>query len=101
MHALQQFERRRRGNGQDAVRAGDCSAANIQRRTDELIDAERLGADRRADDIHDRVGRADFVEVNVLDVDVVDLGFRRAQREKDFARPCCFARFADAERRRR
>ncbi len=55
---------------------------------DELIDAERLGSNGGANDVDDSVGGSDFVKVNVLDVDVVDLGFSRAQREKDFAGDC-------------
>ncbi len=58
------------------MRTGDRSAANIERRADELLDAQRLRANGGTDDIHDSVGRTDFVKMDVLDPDVVNLGFR-------------------------
>ena len=42
-----------------------------------------LGAHRRADDIDHRIDRADFVEVDRLDVGVVNLGLGRAQGLED------------------
>ena len=61
------------------MRASYRAAADIERGTDELLHAKRLCADSGANDIHDRVGRADFVEVDIFDADIVNLGFRHAQ----------------------
>ena len=66
--------------------ARDRSAANVQRGRHEQVDAQGFGADRSADDIDDGIRGSDFVEVNWLNVDVVYLGFRRAERQKDFVR---------------
>ena len=65
------------------MRALHRAAADVQWRADNLIDAQRLGAHRGADDVDHRVHRADFVKVNLLDVAVVNLGFGRAQRLED------------------
>ena len=77
------------------MRALHGAAADIQRRAHNFIHAERLSSDRGADDVHHRVHRADFVEVDFLDVDVVNLGFGRAQRFEDGNRGLLCA-FADA-----
>ena len=39
------------------------------------LDAEKIKGERDADDVADRIHRADFVEVNLFDVDAVDGGF--------------------------
>lgn len=61
------------------------SAAYIQRRSEKLIDPERLSSHGCTDDIYNCVGGTDFVEVDLLHVDVVHRCFGRAQRQKDFA----------------
>ncbi len=59
------------------------ASANIQRGADNFIHSQSLGSHRGADDIHHRVHGADFVEVHFINVAVVDLGLRRAQRLED------------------
>ena len=59
------------------------SAANVQRRTHPLVDAERFGSDRGADNIDHRIDGADLVKMNSLDRSVVNLGFGRAQSLED------------------
>ncbi len=58
------------------------SAAHVEWRAYELLDPQGLRANGRANDIDDGIGRAHFMEVDLLDADVVDLGFGRAQRLK-------------------
>ena len=62
------------------MRALHGAPAHIQRGAHDLIHSQRFGSNGRADDIHHRVHCAYFVEVHLLDVDVMNLGFRRAQR---------------------
>ena len=76
---LQQFRGCGSGYGQNAVRHFRGAAANVQRRTGELLDAERFKSDARADDVHDGVDCANFVEMNLFDGDIVDRGFRFAE----------------------
>ena len=56
------------------------ASAHIQRRTDDFVNAQSLGPYRGANNIHHGIHCADFVEVNLLDVGVVNLGLCRAQR---------------------
>ena len=79
----QQLHRGRSGNGQRSVRALHGASANVERRANPFVHTERLGADRRANDIHHRVDRADLVKVNLLDRSIVNLRFGRAQRFED------------------
>ena len=67
------------------MRTSNRAAADIERGTNELFDAQRLRPNRRTHDVHDGIGRADFVEVNFFDGHVVDLRLRRAQREEYLA----------------
>ena len=81
--ALQQFDRRR-----SRAREGLHARTSPFRRRRSAASRQShplpgLGSDRGANDIDHRVHRADFVEVDFLDVVVVNLGFRRAQRLKD------------------
>ena len=48
------------------MRALHRSAADIQRRTDDLIDSESLSPDCGADNVDHRIDRADFVKVHLL-----------------------------------
>ena len=50
-------------------------AAHIQRRAEKLLDAQLLETCRGADNVHDRVNRADFVEVHLLDGHAVNERF--------------------------
>src|SRR5258708_1536335 len=54
------------------------AAAPVQGRTDDLVHAQGFRADRRAGDIHNSINRAHFMEVDLLDVGVVNLGLRRS-----------------------
>ncbi len=49
------------------------AVAHRQRRDQHAVDAELLEAPRSADNINDRIDRADFVEVNVIGRRVVNL----------------------------
>ena len=51
-----------------------------------LLDCQCLSAHRCAHDIGDRVSRSDFVEVDVLHVNVVDLCLGSSQCDEDLAR---------------
>ena len=59
--------------------AVNCSAANIQRRADEFIDAQALSSNGGTDDIHNRINRANFVEMDFLERDVVNLCLSRTE----------------------
>ena len=61
------------------------STANVERRADELIDRERLGSNGRANNVDDCVGGSDLVKVNLLQRNVVNLGFSGAECKKDLA----------------
>src|SRR5256885_12121569 len=92
---LEQFKRSRGGNGKCAMGADNSSAADVQRRAYPFVDAQSFRANRGADNIHNGVNRADFVEMDLLDVSVVNLGFRHSQGFKDLYSPI-FRRLADA-----
>ena len=105
----QQRQRGRSGHRQCAVRALHRSAAHIQRRSQPAVHAQRRASRRRAHDIHDRVHRAHFVEVHLLDGNGMNRGFRLAQQLKGAADARCFTasdsgaasiipRIADSER---
>ena len=74
-HAGQQPDRGRRRHRKHAVGAAHRSAADVQRRRDHVVDAEPLERVHRADDVDDRVERADLVQMHPLDRRVVDGGF--------------------------
>ena len=57
---------------------------------------QRLRANGRANDIDDGVGRADLVKVDLLEIDVVNLGFGRPKRLERSRWPVCLARLTDA-----
>ena len=59
------------------------AAADVQRRAGEFLDAERVEADAGADDVHDGVHGADFVEMNFLERNVMDRGFGFAEFVED------------------
>ena len=62
--AAQQFRGRGSGHRQISVLRVHAPAAHIQRRTEKLLDAQLLESRRRADNVHDRVNRADFVKMH-------------------------------------
>ena len=82
-HAHKYLRRRRRGNGQHAVRALDRPEPGGNGRENALRDAEKLQARRRADDVGYRIERAYFVEMHPLDGLVVDLGLGLGHAAKD------------------
>ena len=75
-----------------------AAATHVQRRADPLIHAQGFAAHGGADDIHDSVGRAHFVEMHLLHWNVVDLGLGGAQRLKNL-QGARFRRFADGRAR--
>src|SRR6185437_2099484 len=58
--------------------------ADIQRRTNPFVHAEFFNSHRGAYDVHDGVNGPNFVKMDLLNSGVVDPGFRRAQRFKNF-----------------
>ena len=72
------------------MRAAHRAAAEVQRRGDDPIGAEPLEREDAADDVDDRVERADFVQVDVVDRHLVDVRFDRRepaeQRDRAIAR---------------
>ena len=78
-----QSGRRGRGHRQRAVLRLHRPAAQLQRREEHRADAEPLEARDRADDVRDRVERADFVEVDLLDRHVMDRRFGLAEPRED------------------
>ena len=67
------------------MRAGDSAASDVERRTAELVNGQRFGAHRCAYNVDNCIGRTNFVKMNVLEINVVDFGFRRTQGKKDLA----------------
>jgi hypothetical protein len=57
------------------VRHLNHAAADVKRRTSEALNAEQFKTDARADNIYDRVNRADFVKVYALDWFVMNMRF--------------------------
>ena len=55
----------------------------MQRRRNDPIDFQRFQANARTDNIHNRINRADFVEVNRLDRNAVNLRFSLANALED------------------
>ena len=51
------------------------TASDVQWRADEFVNPQCLRADSGADDVHQRVHRANLMEVNFFDGHVVDFGF--------------------------
>ena len=51
------------------------AAAGRHGRAINLLDAEQIPSDGRADDIGNRIDRSDFVKVNFLDCRAVNFGF--------------------------
>src|ERR1700682_4416992 len=64
------------------MRALHRSAADVERRADPFVHAERFNPDCGANDVHNRVNRANFVKMDALDINVVYAGFGRSQRFK-------------------
>ena len=67
------------GTGKRAVRNLDGAAPDVQRRRDDVVDAEPLHREHDADDVDDGVDGADFVQVNLVDRHVVDRGLGLAE----------------------
>ena len=71
---------RRSRDGKDAVRAGDGSVPDVQRRGDDCP-RRHLHEDERADDVGDRVQCPDFMEVHLVSRSV-DLRLGLGQKTK-------------------
>ena len=63
--------------------AMDEPAADIDRRTHKPLDAKRVEPDCRADGVHDRIDCADFVELDFLRRNVVNLSLRDRELRED------------------
>src|SRR5215471_19495689 len=70
----------------------------MQRRRDDPPDLQGLERDAGPDDVYDRIDRADFVEMNRLDGNVVDLRFGLAYALEDRLR-AAFNLLAQVRRR--
>ena len=82
----------RRRNRKVAVRRLHHAAADVQRRADDAIGTEPLHRKDGADDVDDRVERADLVQMNLLDRNLVDGRFGLAKTMKQLlARDACAA----------
>ena len=82
-NAAEQLRRGGRGNVALAVGDGDAAGAGGDGRYDQALRAEQVPADGRADDIGDRVDRADLVEVDLLDRGAMHLGLDLGQPLED------------------
>ena len=60
--------------------AFDSTPADIERRADEPIDAERMTADGCANDVDDCIHRPHLVKVDGFDWHIVDPGFSFAEK---------------------
>ena len=58
------------------MRALERARSDVQRRRDDTLDLQAVERDAGADDVDDRINRADFVKLNRLDRDVVDFRLR-------------------------
>ena len=67
------------GTGKVPVRGMHHPAADVQRRADDAIGLEPFDREHRADDVDDRVEGAHFVQMNLLDRNLVDRGFGLAK----------------------
>lgn len=65
--ASQQLGRAGSGDRADAVSDLDPASASRDGAGDDFINAEQIEPNRRADDVHDRVDRADFVKMNLVE----------------------------------
>ena len=81
------------------MRAFHCASTDVQRRANELVDAERLTSDRCANDIDDRIYRSDLVKVDRLDWHIVNTSFSLAEKFEcsngHFSRGSSDVRFTD------
>ncbi len=83
--SLEQLRRSRRRDGADAVIDPHLAAACRHATGDDLIGAEHVESDRRADNVDDGVDRADLVEMNPVDGGPVNAGFSLRNRSKESA----------------
>ena len=74
--------------GQRPVHGADDAAAERNAREREAFDAEFVNADRRGHNVDDRIGRPDFVEVDVVDGAAMDFGFGFSQAGEDCKARC-------------
>ena len=81
--AAEQLGRGRGRQGHPAVSRLDPAATGRHRAGLEPIDTQQVEADRRADDVDDRIDRADLVEMDLGQVDPVDLRLGLAELEED------------------
>jgi hypothetical protein len=85
-HSCKQLGDSRGRHGKTSVGHLDRTAADMQRRANETFDLEQVETDRGAHDIDDRIKRAHFVKVNVIDGFVVHARFGFREPRKDLHR---------------
>ena len=68
------------------MRRLDRAAADVERRGDDAIDAERLERIDGANDVDDRIESAYFVQMHVLERGAVNGCFRRAELQEQLFR---------------
>ena len=83
----QEPQRGRRRHRKDAVRHLHHARTQVQRRRDDIVDAEPLEPEHRADDVDDRVDGPDLVQVDLVDRHLVDCGLGFADPAKEIDRP--------------
>ena len=81
--AAEQFGGGRGGNAALAVGDLDRAPAGRHRRGHDAIHAQQVPAHGRADDVGNRVGRADLVKMNFFDRRAVDFGLGLGQPGED------------------
>ena len=82
-NALEDLGRGGRGQGHPAVGGLDPALAGRNGAGLEAIHAQQVQPHRRADDVDDRIDRADLVKMDLREVDAVHLGLGLAQPQED------------------
>src|SRR5579859_120781 len=80
---FEQVERGRSRHGKSAMGALHHSAAHVERRADPFVHTQRLSSHGGAGDVRNGINRADFVEVDLLDIHVMHACLGCAQSFKD------------------
>ena len=75
-HAAQKVGGGGRGHGQNPVRAAHEAASDVDGGGGDAVRADQVEEQAAADDVRDRVHRADLVEVHLLGRNAVRVGFR-------------------------
>mgnify|MGYP007046704931 CR=1 FL=1 len=68
---------------QSTMSSGDETVADCDRTARDVLDSERCHGCADSDDVHDRVGAADFMEFDVIHRDSVDTRFDDCEMFED------------------